>query len=194
MQYFGQIWFLSLANNHIADICDSFLEEINKSENIRWLNLKSNNLARIPRKIEELKFLDKLWLSENPFRCDCEMTWMIGWVNNFTSSGDRIIADYKGLKCHSGLTIGQPIYQLNEVEMGCYPAKLTLWQKITIGISSGLGCTIIIWLTSLVIKRSRNIRFFFYYYFKWCACFGVPRDDEHEKLDNMLYDAYLSYR
>ena len=122
------------------------------------------------------------------------MTWVIDWLNNFTtSSGEHVIAGYENIKCHSGMMVGVPIAQLDKVNMGCFPSKLTLRQKIAIGIAAIVAGIIIITLTALVIKRSRDVKFFFYYYFKWCTCFG-PKDDKNENLDNIEYDAFLSYR
>ena len=139
--------------------------------------------------------MEKIWLSSNQFHCDCDMTWMIGCLNNLTNHwNQKIIVDYQEVKCHSGMMMGKQIYKLSEVDMGCFLAKLALWQKIAIGIGTGVAVTIIAGLTYLVIKRSRDITFFLYYYCKWCVCFGVSKDDKNEKLDDMLYDAYISYR
>ena len=139
--------------------------------------------------------MKKIWLSDNQFHCDCDMTWMIECLNNLTTpTKQNIIVDYQEVKCYSGMMVGKPIYKLNEVEMGCFPPKLALWQKLAIGFAAGLAIIIIAGLIYLVIKRSRDIKFFLYYYCKWCACFGVPKDDKNEKLDNMKYDAYISYR
>ena len=88
---------------------------------------------------------------------------------------------------------GHPIHQFDKVEMGCFPPELTLWQKISIGLLAGVAFIIIAGLAHLVIKRSRDIKFFLYYYCKWCTYFGVPKDNKNEKLDNMEYDAYLSF-
>ena len=171
--------YLDLRNNNISSIHRKFAEELKDNTNT----------------VRKLKHLQEIWLSGNPYHCDCDMTWMIGWLNNFTTPlGEHVIADYKHLKCRTGMMIGKHIYQLDKVEMGCFPPKLTLWQKIAIGLLSGVAIVIIAGLTYLVIKRSRDVKFFLYYYCKWCTCFGVPRDDKHEKMENMEYDAYLSYR
>ena len=139
--------------------------------------------------------MQKIWLAENPFHCQCSMTWMIGWLNNFTTTtGEHVIVDFQHVTCHSGLNIGEPVYKLDEVDMGCFPKELTLWQKVGIGVGSGVAGLVIIALSALAIKRSRDIKFFFYYYCKWMICVGVPRDDKDEKLDNLKYDGFLYYR
>ena len=77
---------------------------------------------------------------------------------------------------------GRQIYLLNPVDMGCFPSEWTLQQKVGVGFGAGLALLMIIGLTFLVIKRSRDIRFFLFYY---CKCFDVPGDERHEPLQNM---------
>ena len=193
--YIGDIKFLNLKHNKITSLSLQFLDSVFASETIRWMDLSQNSIVTLPYKIQSLVHLQKIWLDGNPFHCDCSMTWMIGWLNNFTTSTkEHVIRDYQKLKYHSGRMKGSQIYLLNEVELGCFPNILTTWQKAGVGIGSGSSAIIIITLSTLVIKRSRDIKFFFYYYCKWCTCFGVPRDDKNENLDNIEYDAFLYYR
>ena len=178
--------------NNIKLISDTFIDTVKKGGSIKWLDLSENNLARIPSTIQELTFLEKVWLDGNPFHCDCEMTWMIGWLNNFTGpDGEHKIVNYDRLVCHQGIMKGMPIYLLTVVDMGCFPREWSLWQKVGVGVGSGLAGLVIILLSVVVIKRSRDIRFFFYYY---CTCIGVPKDDKNEKLDGIDYDAFLHFR
>ena len=175
---------LDLRNNNISSICKSFAKKLHSDSPFTKMNI--NN-------VQELRLLEEIRLSKNPYHCDCEMTWMMEWLNNFTApAGKHITVDYKHLKCFIGMMVGKPIYNLDKVEMGCYPPELILWQKIVISLSSGVVYIIIVGLAYLVIKRSRDIKFFLYYYCKWCTCMGVPKDDKNEKLNNMEYDAYLS--
>ena len=177
--YFKTLKGMGLRNNNITRICKSFAETL--EQGYLEINKKSK--------------LEMIWLSENPFHCDCSMTWMIGWLNNFTTPDKQhIIRDYQQIRCHTGLMKEKPIFVLNAVDMGCFPSKWTIWQKVGVGLGAGVAGLVILGLTALVIKRSRDIQFFFYYYFKWCTCFGVPRDDKKEKVQDLLHDAYLSYR
>ena len=69
---------------------------------MKWLDLSHNRLKNSPRDVQHLTNLEKIWLSGNVFHCDCEMTWMIRWLNNFTTpSRQYIIVDYQEMKCHS---------------------------------------------------------------------------------------------
>ena len=156
------------------------------------LDLSGNELQTVPRSIQSMSSIKKLKLGDNPFRCNCDMTWMIGWLNiNRTKD---IVDNYTDIICHNGKFRGMPVYRLNLVDMGCFPSKWTNLQKIGVGIGAGISLLIIVSLAVLVLKKSREIRFFLYYYCKWCICIGVPRDDKNEKLDKVEYDAYLSYR
>ena len=193
---------LVVHNTNITELCGSFPY----LKTFFYLDLRNNNISSISQKFaEELKgysntdhklsHLQQIWLSDNPYHCDCNMAWMIGWLHNFTTLlGKHVIVDYNQIKCHTGMMVGKSIIELDKVEMGCFPPELTLWQNNFLGLSAGVTALIIAGLTYLVIKRSRDVKFFLYYYCKWCTCFGLPKDDKNENLDNMEYDAYLSYR
>ena len=194
-EYIKTIKFLNLNKNIISTVTAFFITKVHESKNMKWLNLAQNKLFKIPKKIQNLKRLEKVWLSGNRFHCDCDMVWMVGWLNNFTTTlGEHVIVDYQDIKCHNGKMKGKPIYLLDEVKLGCFPSKWTLKQELITGISGGFGLVIIITLSTLVIRKYNDIKFFFYHYFKWCICIGVARDDKNEVLDNMEYDAFLYYR
>ena len=82
--YLDAVTFLSLQNNTISNIPDSFIRTFNNN-NMKWIKLADTKLTTVPKQMQNLTNLNKIWLSGNPFHCDCEMTWMIGWLNNFTT-------------------------------------------------------------------------------------------------------------
>ena len=183
--------FLDLKQSDVAVISEKFLEQVNQSKTLKWLDLRENKLKAIPQRMAQLRNLEKIWLSINPIHCDCKMTWMIGWLNNFTTvTGKHVIMDYQDVKCNSGKMKGLPIYVLTEVLMGCYSAKLTLGQKLGIGIDAALRFVMLI-LVFLVARNPREVKFYMYYYLKVDT---VPKDEENENLNNMQYDAFFCYR
>ena len=190
--FIDKIRSLNLRNNQISFIPGSFITQIIKSKKIKELNLARNKMISISKAMKNLTHMEKIWLSGNPFHCDCEMTWMIGWLNNFTTySKEHIIVDYKHLKCHSGKLKGLPIFVLNEVLLGCYPSHWTSGQKVGVGVSTAALLVIISVLLIWTLKRSREFKFFVYYYLKLDT---VPKDDKDENVDNMEYDAFFCYR
>ena len=65
-----------------------------------------------------------MYIAGNPITCDCNMLWLISWMNKFSSDGARIVRDYENVKC-SNTSTGKLIYKLTAVEMGCFPKELT---------------------------------------------------------------------
>ena len=185
------IQFLDLKQSDVEVISGKFLEQVNQSQRFKWLDLRGNNLKTIPKTMGQLRKLEKIWLSDNPIHCNCKMTWMIGWLYNFTTaSGEHVIVDYQYVKCSSGKMKGLPIYVLTDVLMGCYPAKLTLGQKLGISIGACVGFLMLI-LVFLVARNPREVKFYMYYYLKIDT---VPKDDKNENVDNMVHDAFFCYR
>ena len=163
-RYLLKVKFLHLGENILNSINDSFLFHFQNNISLTWLNLTRNKLTRLPSKMQELNNLEKIWLSGNPFHCDCSMLWMIGWLNNFiTPRGYHVVVDYQDVRCHSGAAVRIPIYKLNDVILGCYLKGLTIWQKVGIGAGSGSSGLIIIVLVVFIIKRSRTMQFFIFY-------------------------------
>ena len=169
--YFEKTTVLSLTNNKVTRICKSLVDKMtNDTEST--LNQRGH-----------------IWLSGNPFHCDCEMTWMTDWLNTFTiSSGEHIVADYRNLTCQTGSMKGTPIYELNEVLMGCFPSKWRTWHKVVVGI--GAGITVIIIVILIATKRSREMKFLLYYHLKLNT---LADDDKNETLDNVRYDAFFCF-
>ena len=177
----GIISFLNLRRNKISSITTSFVGNLSESKSLKWFDLSDNKLKRLPPEVQELTSLEKVWLRGNPIHCDCDMTWMIGWINKFIPiTRERIVVDHAQVKCHSGKMQGQPIFKLNEVDMGCYPHDWTLQQKLIVGLSVSIGCIIIVALV-IIGLYSRRGRFLLYYYLKMDT---IPRDDKNEDLED----------
>ena len=190
--YLCTISYLNLKQNKISSITNSFLGNLSESKSLKWLDLSDNNLKRLPTEVQELTNLEKVWLSGNPIHCDCDMTWMIDWINNFRTitTREHVMVDHYQLNCHGGKMNGKPIYKLNKVDLGCYPHDWTLQQKLIVGLSVSIGCIIIVALV-IIGLYSRRGRFMLYNYLKIDT---IPRDDKNEDLEDIEYDAFFCYR
>ena len=93
--------------------------------------------------------------------------------------------DYKDVLCYSGLKVGTPIYKLDEVDMGCFPHKLTEADILSIVF----GGVAVIMIVIIYFKRSL-ISFYLMEFFNLDF---RPKDESDEKVDDMEYDAYLCY-
>ena len=191
INYLKQISVLDLKFNKISNIYGLFFEQMHNYQMSYSLNLAENNLISIPKQVIHLDKLVSVFLGSNPYYCGCEMIWMIIWINNYTEvPGGHLVSDYKQMKCHSGKMIGKPIYQLDEVEMECYPHTLSIAQKVGIGVAATVA-VLIIMLTILISKRTREVKFLMFYHLKLDT---VPKDDKDEDLTNMEYDAFFCFR
>ena len=186
LPYLRNLHYINVSKNNIKMICKSFIANLQKSR-CKWLDLSHNKLTELPKYMQSLTNLNRIWLSGNHFHCGCSITWMIKWLNNFTTStGDHVIVDYENVTCHSGKMKGKPIYLSSAVEMGCYPSG---W-KIGVGVGSGVSLLIIISII-IMTRKSREVKFFMFYYLKLDT---VPKDNKNENLEMIEYDAFFCYR
>ena len=119
------------------------------------------------------------------------MIWIKEWLEDFiTPYGEHIIADYKNLKCYTGMMKGKTIYKLNEVDMECF-LKWTSEEIIVLGISGSVFLSIVLLLVVMLMKRSREVKFFMHYYLRLDT---IPKDEKNENVENMKYDAFFCYR
>ena len=177
---------LNLKNNNIIDICDVFIERISES-NLKQIDLSNNQLVRLSGSFKHLRNLETLLLSGNPFICDCDTIWMSNWLVNFTTtSGSKIVKDYKNITCYSGKMIGTHVYLLNSWEMGCY--QFASWKIAVIAIV-GIMVIITIILATVVIKRSKEARWIIYKNFN-----KLIQVEENEDITGYEFDAFVSYR
>ncbi len=179
-----------VTNSQVREISGEFIAKVNSMNTITSINLSGNQIERIAKDASNLKHVSEMWLASNAILCDCGMTWMIPWLNNFTTpAGTNIIKDYKQVKCTSGRFKGIPVHVLTDVAMGCYPHKWTTGQIVGVALAA-VFLTILFAFTIFVMKRSRELKFLMHYYLKLDT---VPKDDKNEKLDNIEYDAFLCF-
>ena len=97
LDYINIITFLDLSSSDITDIAEKVMEVVTKS--VKHLDIRGNNLKEIPQTIKEANNMTKLWLSNNPYLCNCDMLWMKDWLmensnvmdkENVTCSGSDI--------------------------------------------------------------------------------------------------------
>lgn len=99
-----RILFLTLDNTHIEMIHNTellglrrlqslfirnnqFLKEIESyvladTPEIKYLDIKGNNMPFLPLSIANLTHLQYLNIEENPWACDCRMFWFAPWIEN----------------------------------------------------------------------------------------------------------------
>ena len=80
MDYFINISVLNLSLSQVISVDQIVMEAILK--NVQQLDLRGNKLKILPKSIMKAHKTTKLWLSENPFECNCDMLWIRDWLLN----------------------------------------------------------------------------------------------------------------
>ena len=174
---------IDTSNNEIYTIPDYTFSTFNK---LKTLDISNNNFTSLPKELEHLDKLKAVYIAGNSIVCNCDMLWLISWINKFLPDGTRIVRDYEEVKCSK---TNKLIYKLTAVEMGCFPKQLTSWQIAILGVGGGIIILVII-TTMVVAKRWNEVKWFLFFHFN----IRDKRDDDVNTLEEMQWDAMISYR
>ena len=106
--YLNNITLLDLSSNNIKEIGETVMEVID--ENVKSLDIRGNNLKTLPKSITKANKTNKLWISDNPYECNCDMIWMKDWLTdnenvidkkNVTCSGSKVKGEANHINCFS---------------------------------------------------------------------------------------------
>ena len=75
--YLVNVTLVDLRSSKIREIDEKVMKVMIKS--VKYLDISRNNLTEIPQIITKASNISKLWISENPFECNCDMMWMKDW-------------------------------------------------------------------------------------------------------------------
>ena len=108
--------------NHISDTIFS------KFTHFRSLDISSNNLTTLSENLQNIKSLESVKISGNPYRCQCENFWIRDWLK-----GSEIASDYSNVTCD--WPSGERIYldDLDEEDLDCSSlsvASSSLWKTL----------------------------------------------------------------
>ena len=90
--YLENISLLNLSSSHIT-----YVDKAVITENLKNLDIRGNKLKTLPGTIANINDSSKLWISDNPFECNCDMIWMKDWLIDA-----RNVMDKKNITCSSG--------------------------------------------------------------------------------------------
>jgi len=76
-------------NTSVLDVSNCSLTEINMEvlKNVHRLsvvNLRGNTITSFPRHAETMNISARLFIGGNPWRCSCDDSWMIGWLQSLS--------------------------------------------------------------------------------------------------------------
>ena len=77
----------NLANSNITIITDDVMNSMLKKSEYLWIS--NNKLTTLPRSITKADNKTELWISNNPYECNCDMMWMRDWLVRATNAFDK---------------------------------------------------------------------------------------------------------
>ena len=175
--YLRNVSSLNVGNNEIRKICDNVMAVLEVG-NLQDLNLHSNKIEQLPKQIMHVTPLKRLWLSGNPYLCDCRTIWMKELILNSSS----YVQDAYDVMCASGV----PLRALDFLTLKCYPGIYNLTPLNIVF----LLCVLVVFVAATVVSyRKRNeVRWLLYLHF------GISfKRDKDINIAEMDYDCYLSY-
>ena len=98
--YLENITMLDLSSSDITDIDEKVMEVVINS--VKHLDIRGNNLRTLPETIRNVNGVSKLWISDNPYECNCDMIWMKNWL-----VGNENIVDKDNVSCSGGKVEGK---------------------------------------------------------------------------------------
>ena len=76
--YLKNITLLDLSSSHITEINEIVMEFI--TTNVKHFDVRGNNLKTLPQTITKANNMTKLWITDNPYQCECDLLWMKDWL------------------------------------------------------------------------------------------------------------------
>ena len=101
--YLKNITLLDLSSSYITEIDETLMKVIVRS--VKHLDIRGNNLKEIPQTITKANNITKLWISNNPYECNCDMMWMKDWLIDAEN-----VTDKKNVTCSSNKIKGKINY------------------------------------------------------------------------------------
>ena len=172
--YFVNTSILDVSNCSLAEINTNVLKDVSR---FRVVNLQGNIIESLPRQVVTVNISGKLFIGDNPWKCSCDNSWMIGWFQSMP----RQISDPGDITCASPSRVyGRNVLKSTEEDFCVDPVKQVL--TITLSVVASVGATVIITGTLL-----HKLRIQFYSRWKF-----HPFDRDECVGEDLDYDVFLS--
>jgi len=174
--YFVNTSILDVSNCGLIDIALGLLKDTSR---LRVVNLRGNILRTFPRHSDTVNISARLLIGNNPWRCSCENSWMIGWLQSLSDH----ISDPGDITCASPSRVyGRNVLKSTMEDLCVDPVKRVL----TILLSAVFSLVFVVFLaiiTCIVIYKLR-VKFFRRWKFH-------PFDRDECVGEDMDYDVFL---
>ncbi|KAL1476432.1 hypothetical protein MTO96_018583 [Rhipicephalus appendiculatus] len=171
---------LSLKNNSLAA-----LDWTSVPETIQYFDIRVNDLTRLNYFSVKERNLTALWLSGNPFVCDCAVYTLWKWMRVHTG----VVRDAKDITCAENsnpLVSGKPLVSLSHKDL-C-PDGWT-WATAHIFLALGLLAAILA-LSAVLLRYKRNLKTWLQARGLGCLTSCITEDELDEE---KLFDVFVSF-
>ncbi|CAN7991437.1 unnamed protein product [Ixodes hexagonus] len=172
--------FLSLRGNLLSNVDKSTIPE-----EITVLDLRDNNLKRFPLELVSMLRLTRIWLSGNPWSCDCEDYPFRQWAEGH----GEIIQDSDDIICTEGLNTMvslKPFMEVGQKEL-C-PSVVS--KALSYGISILVLAAVALTVSTAYFKYKREIKVWLYAR-GLCSSLQCIKEDDLD--DDKSFDIFLSF-
>ena len=97
--YMNEITHFDMSSSEITKIKDNVMNSI--INNSLYIDITNNKLKYLPTSIGQSNNRTKIWISNNPYECNCDMMWTRDWLVQATN-----VMDKENVKCGNGDMIG----------------------------------------------------------------------------------------
>jgi len=171
--YFVNTSVLDVSNCSLAEFDTKVLKDVSR---FRVVNLRRNILESFPRQAVTVNVSASLLIGDNPWKCSCDNSWMIGWLQSMS----RQILDPGDITCASPSRMyGRNVLKSTEEDFCVDPVKRAL--TITLSVVASVGATVIITGTMFYKLRVE-------FYARWKF---HPFDRDECVGEDMDYDVFL---
>jgi len=145
----------------------------------RLVNFRGNMLESFPRQADTVNISAKLLIGDNPWRCSCDNSWMIGWLQSLSHQ----ISDPGDIVCRSPSRMyGRNVLKSTVEDFCVDPVKHALTITLS-AVSSVAAVILILTITGILIYKLR-VKF----YRRWKF---HPFDRDECVGEDMDYDVFL---
>ena len=179
--YWGHVHTLSLYDNKVENVS---VAGLNALVNLHVLDLRKNDLVRLPRNISMVNLSSEvtLRLSDNPWSCDCQILETKHWI----------LENLRSIQNESDFLCAQPVALKQRNLLSVSDARLTCGDTPV----SDNRLTVIISVVTFGALFIVNALAIYVIYRRWCKSKQLkwhPTDRDECHGENKEYDIFLSY-
>jgi len=175
--YFVNTSILDVSNCSLTDIVLGLLEVISP---LSVVNVRGNMLQSFPRHSDTVNISARLLIGGNPWRCSCDNSWMIGWLQSLSGQ----ISDPGDIICRSPLRMyGRNMLKSTKEDFCVDPVKphVTVIASLAVAVA-----TVVLVVIAVLLFHIFRLKF----YKRWKF---HPFDRDECVGEDMDYDVFLCF-